>query len=133
MTDSAQGSGGRGDAETKQPLFYTPSPLNVFGVDPKHFQKWLQVWDERRTFNDVQPSPDHPKKLNCVSPDFILRGTPLCSYIFTDLRFVDFTLSYVPYPLGRVISGKKQAMAFKGGGAARPLPLLLSLPRQART
>lgn len=74
MTDSAQGSGGRGDAETKQPLFYAPSPLNVFGVDPKHFQKWLQVWDERRTFNDVQPSPDHPKKLNCVSPDFVLRA-----------------------------------------------------------
>ena len=101
MTDSAQGSGGREDAETKQPLFYTPSPLNVFGVDPKHFQKWLQVWDERRTFNDVQPSPDHPKKLNCVSPDFILRGAPP-AHISSQINDLLISLLCLTFPIHSV-------------------------------
>jgi hypothetical protein len=75
MTDSARGSGGRGEGgggDASQPVY---SPLNVFGVDPKHFQKWMRVWEEKRAFSEVQPSGDHLKKLNCVSPEFLLRCT----------------------------------------------------------
>lgn len=51
-----------------------PSMLNVFGVDPKHFNKWLRVWEEKRPYGQVQPDPQHPKKLNTVATDFLLRS-----------------------------------------------------------
>lgn len=51
------------------------SMLNAFGVDTKHFNKWLRVWEGKRPYGQVQPDPHRPKKLNVAATDFLLRST----------------------------------------------------------
>jgi len=75
---SSSSSSGGDDGGARQQAVASPSV--IFGVDNKHLDKWLGIWQSPRLYSQVHPSADRPKKLNCAANDFHLRGrSPLCS------------------------------------------------------
>jgi hypothetical protein len=46
---------------------------NVYGVDEKHWSKWRDIWEKKRSLADVKPDPHNPKPLNYQLPIVELR------------------------------------------------------------